>query len=183
MPKAITHEARLQGVGDALSAFLDDVSGLGRKLGGLLVQLPPSLAFDARVAGQFFAMLRRRHAGGVALEPRHASWFTPPVQSLLQRHAVARVAADPAPLPAADQPGGAAAKSRWSYWRWHGSPRMYYSRYEDTALDALAAALLQAARARAPAWCVFDNTAHGHAMEDAARLQACLAEAARGAVR
>jgi len=30
------------------------------------------------------------------------------------------------------------------------------------------------ARARRPAWCMFDNTAHGHAITDALRLQAWL---------
>lgn len=51
---------------------------------------------------------------------------------------------------------------------------MYYSSYEPAALQALAAHLAQAARVRTPAWCIFDNTAHGHAMADAARLQAML---------
>src|SRR5688500_19463080 len=50
LPKTITHEARLHGAGDALTAFFDAVAGLGPKLGGVLVQLPPSLAFDARLA-------------------------------------------------------------------------------------------------------------------------------------
>ena len=70
LPRSITHDARLQGVGDALSAFFDDVAGLGPKLGGVLVQLPPSLAFDARVAERFFAMLRRRCPRSIAATER-----------------------------------------------------------------------------------------------------------------
>jgi uncharacterized protein YecE (DUF72 family) len=80
-------------------------------------------------------------------------------------HHVARVAADPAKVPAAAEPGG------WPglvYHRLHGSPRMYYSPYEDAALDALAASLTSAA---ADAWCVFDNTASGAAAADALRLR------------
>src|SRR5690554_5249594 len=49
LPRQITHEARLLRTGDALTEFFDGVAGLGKKLGGVLVQLPPSLAFDARV--------------------------------------------------------------------------------------------------------------------------------------
>ena len=60
LPRDISHEARLQRCGPLLDRFRDEVSGLGRKLGGLLLQLPPSLAFDARVAETFLAMLRRR---------------------------------------------------------------------------------------------------------------------------
>ena len=171
LPKAITHDARLHGVGDALTRFADEIAGLGSKLGGVLVQLPPSLVHDARLANTFFSMLRRRITAPVACEPRHPSWFVPDVDVLWQRFTVARVAADPPIPPPALDPGGA---GRWNYWRWHGSPRVYYSAYDDTRLNALGAALREHARARTPAWCVFDNTAHGHALTDALRLQALL---------
>ncbi len=173
MPKAITHEARLHAVGPLLSPFTDSIAGLGRKLGGLLVQLPPSLAFDARVANTFFAMLRRRVDAPVACEPRHASWFDPRVDATWQRYDISRVAADPALMAEAAQPGGA---GRWSYWRWHGSPRMYYDAYGESRLMALAHALRQSASRGRPAWCMFDNTAGGHAIADAVRLQQLLAE-------
>jgi uncharacterized protein YecE (DUF72 family) len=163
LPRTVSHDARLQGCGPLLDRFRDEVSGLGRRLGGLLLQLPPSLVFEPRVADTFLAMLRRRFDCALACEPRHASWFAPAVDRLWTRHEVARVAADPALGPAAALPGGSG--KHWRYWRLHGAPRMYYSRYEDTALDALAAQL------KAGDWVVFDNTAHGHALGDAARLQ------------
>lgn len=170
LPRAITHDARLRGVGDALSAFFEQVAGLGRKLGGVLVQLPPSLVFDARTASTFFAMLRRRTAVPVACEPRHASWFQPGASALWARYGVARVAADPARVPEAAGPGG--DSGAWSYWRWHGSPRIYYSPYPDAALSQLAERLRAHGRLRSPAWCILDNTAAGHAVADAAQLQA-----------
>ncbi|HSR65013.1 MAG TPA: DUF72 domain-containing protein [Xanthomonadaceae bacterium] len=171
LPKAVTHDARLRGCGPALSRFMEEASGLGRKLGVLLVQLPPSLAFEPRVADTFFAMLRRRSAVAIACEPRHASWFAPRVDALWRRYAVARVAADPARIPEAAQPGG---WGRGSYFRWHGSPRMYYDAYDDARLQALAQSMRAASGARRSAWCIFDNTAAGHALADAARLQAML---------
>ena len=168
LPKDITHEARLHAVGDALSAFVDQVAGLGSRLGGILVQLPPSLAFDARRANAFFAMLRRRTAAPVACEPRNASWFAPPADGVWTRYGISRVAADPALGAEAARPGGA---GRWSYWRWHGSPRMYYDGYDEPRLQDLAAALKAHATRRRVAWCIFDNTAGGHAIVDALRLQ------------
>ena len=176
LPRQITHDARLYAVGDALTEFFDAVAGLGPKLGGVLIQLPPSLAFDAGLASRFFAMLRRRCDAPVACEPRHASWFDPSLDPLWERFAIARVSADPARLPAASRPGGAAGAARWSYWRWHGSPRIYYSPYDDADLRVLAQALRERGKPRSPAWCLLDNTAHGHAMEDAARLQDMVAQ-------
>lgn len=84
LPKTITHQQRLQSCAPLLDDFLAQAGGLGGKLGCLPVQLPPSLAFDAAVAGDFLRDLRRRHAGPVALEPRHASWFEPPANALLR---------------------------------------------------------------------------------------------------
>lgn len=163
VPRAATHERRLAGAGDVLDRFLGEATQLGDRLGPLLVQLPPSLAFDAAVAEAFFADLRGRFAGGVVVEPRHRSWFTPAATRLVAAHRVARVAADPAVVPAAAEPGG------WDglvYYRLHGSPKVYYSAYDAAYLDALAEKLAAAAR-RAETWCVFDNTADGWAAANA----------------
>lgn len=179
MPKSISHEARLQAAGPLLDRFIDEVSHLQHHLGVLLLQLPPSLAFDARTAATFFAMLRRRTITPVVCEPRHASWFATEADALLQRHGVARVAADPTRHPGGDHPGGADGVR---YWRWHGSPRMYYSAYTDAALSTLATEVHAAHRAGTTCWVVFDNTAHGAATANALRLQALL-EANRAPAR
>ena len=175
LPRRISHGARLVGVDAALARFLDEVAGLGPKLGGILIQLPPSLTLDIHVAEAFFSVLRGRCDAPIACEPRHVSWFQPHAATLWEAYSITRVAADPAKLPEAADPAGPEA-ARWSYWRLHGSPRMYYSRYEDPALQKLATQLLQRGTPDSPAWCIFDNTAAGHAVEDAARLQKLVAQ-------
>ena len=171
LPKAITHAARLADGDAALAAFVEAVAGLGDTLGVLLVQLPPSLAFDAAVATRFFAALAGLTAAPVACEPRHPSWFDAGADALLAAHRVARVAADPARVPAAAEPGG------WDglgYWRLHGSPATYRTSYRDGRLAPLAAVLAASAAAR-PTWCIFDNTASQAAAADARALAALLA--------
>lgn len=159
VPKEITHTRRLADIEEPLERFLAEAGELGEKLGPLLVQLPPSLEWEADVAEAFFTELRERFAGGVVCEPRHATWFTPEGEQLLDRFQVGRVAADPAPVPEAAEPGG------WPglvYYRLHGSPRIYYSGYSAEYLDAVAARL-----ASTGGWCIFDNTAEGEATADA----------------
>jgi len=172
LPKLITHEQRLQRSGAALDRFVDEVGGLGANLGGALVQLPPSLEFDARVADTFFAMLRRRFPWPVACEARHASWFTVTSEAVLTRYRIARVSADPVLHRTA---AVARDNGEWCYWRWHGSPRVYYSDYSERALKTLVADVFAAMAAGASPWIIFDNTAHGHATANAARLQTLLA--------
>jgi uncharacterized protein YecE (DUF72 family) len=168
VPRAITHEQRLVGSGRLLDSFVDEATSLGDSLACVLVQLPPSLAYDARTAGIFFGMLRRRLRCGIACEPRHRSWFEDRVDAMWRRHRIARVAADPAICAEAAVPGG---DPRWRYWRWHGSPEMYYSRYDDEALARLADAVVATPGAPSRKLVIFDNTARGHAAGDAARFQ------------
>jgi uncharacterized protein YecE (DUF72 family) len=169
VPKTMTHEQHLAGCGELLDAFAEEVSGLGGKLGVLLVQLPPKLVLEKRVASGFFRALRRRIDVPVVCEPRHASWFTPDANDWLAERRVARVAADPALLPGSGVPGGWAGLA---YYRWHGSPRIYYSPYDDAALAALGKRLAAHCKRKVPAWCILDNTASGAALGNALALTA-----------
>jgi len=164
IPRAITHDQRLAGSAGLVRDFLAAIAPLGARAGCLLVQLPPSLAFDPRNAGAFFRVLRKRFDRGIAIEPRHASWFESNADRLLNGFEVARVAADPPRAESGGEPGG------WrglAYFRLHGSPRTYYSTYEDDVLDTLAGKLRDLRRRRIPTWCVFDNTTLGAATNNA----------------
>jgi len=168
VPKEITHTRRFVDVVEPLDRFLAETAELGDKRGALLVQLPPSFAYDAARADAFFAAFRARYDGLLACEPRHPTWFEQDADDTLTRAQVTRVAADPALIPAAAVPGG------WRgfvYYRLHGAPRTYYSAYDDATLRAVAARL-QAATA--PAWCIFDNTALDAATANALDLRELL---------
>lgn len=173
LPKAITHERRLVDPDAPLREFFDQCAGLGKRMGCVLVQLPPSLTFDGQVAGRFFDSLASCYPGSVALEPRHASWFSDDVDPWLAERRVARVLADPVRHGAGRAPGG------WPqlvYLRLHGSPRTYYSSYGDEVLRPLADRIALETRAGREVWCIFDNTAGQAAAGDALRLRTALAQ-------
>lgn len=173
-PKTVTHIAKLEETGPALQEFFESIQGLGNKLGPVLVQLPPKLEFDEGLAHEFFSTLRELHEGTVALEPRHASWFTGSADRMLRGFQIARVAADPPKgSDLAANPGG------WPglrYWRLHGAPRTYYSEYDEAWLRAFADRLRSSIHRshQEETWVIFDNTALGHAAANAIWLDTAL---------
>jgi uncharacterized protein YecE (DUF72 family) len=178
LPRTITHERRLADSDDELARFAGAAGELGPKLAWLLVQLPPSFAFEAPVAARFFAAVRRCLGCAVALEARHASWFTPPATALQHDAGVTRVVADP--------PAGADVHLPTTdafYIRLHGAPRMYYSSYADAYLDQMAAAMRAHAARGHPSWCIFDNTAGQAAVPNALTLVRALQGCPRPAPR
>lgn len=164
MPKHITHELRLEKVSAPLNEFSAIVEAFGNKAGPILIQLPPKAAYSS--SGEDF--LHQVHDMGfrqVALEPRHLSWFDPEVNLLLRRLKIARVAADPARAPGDGVPAG---DRQLAYYRWHGSPRIYWSSYSNGCLTRLAQLIDD--QPRSERWVIFDNTAQGAATANALSL-------------
>jgi uncharacterized protein YecE (DUF72 family) len=169
VPKTMTHERSLSDCAALIDRFAEEVGGLGDKLAVLLIQLPPSAVLKKRTADSFFRRLCKILNVPLALEPRHPSWFTPAVESWLTERRIARVGADP--IPRRVLPGsGAARPGGWdglAYYRWHGSPRMYFSDYPVERLRTLRRDVAKLRRAGQTVWCIFDNTGGGHALGDA----------------
>jgi uncharacterized protein YecE (DUF72 family) len=168
-PKQFTHVSALKVEKTELKQFLAEAGTLDTKLGPLLFQLPPKLAFDNATSRRLLTNLRELFDGPVVWEPRHPSWFSPEAESLLTTFHVSRVAADPAIVPDATLPG---AFTDLVYFRLHGSPRKYYSSYSDDYLSKLAKTLGSCNAKNI--WCIFDNTASGAALGNALKLQSRL---------
>ena len=160
MPRSISHQARLRDCELSLQTFLDQVGELGTKLGCLLLQLPPSLAYAPAEALKFFDLLARLHQGRVVCEPRHTSWFQPTVDRVLRERGIARAGADPTRHPRATIPAG---DPHLQYLRLHGSPRIYYDSYPESTLHRIERWLCRPGSRCLQRWCIFDNTALGHA--------------------
>jgi uncharacterized protein YecE (DUF72 family) len=169
MPRSVTHESHLKRCAAEVSRFYEDIAELRPKLAVVLVQLPPSLEFNGRTVRSFFSIVPRLRGTKVVCEPRHPSWFCGAAENALREAGVSRVAADPARCPGAEAPGGL---RRFAYFRWHGAPRLYYSKYSEAQLAAFAAAVTRTNAIES--WCVFDNTARHAAWDDALQFMAAL---------
>ena len=156
-PRFITHMKKLVDARIPLANFLaSGVLALRRKLGPMLWQLPPNLAFDAQLIDAFLALLPRdthaalelarehdhhltgrawlepteRHALRHAVEVRHDSFVDSAFIALLRRHRVALVVADTA----GRWPLLEDVTADFVYVRLHGDEALYSSGYGDAAL-------------------------------------------------
>ncbi|MPZ86137.1 MAG: DUF72 domain-containing protein [Actinophytocola sp.] len=194
----ITHMKRLRDVdGPLANFFASGVLALRAKLGPVLWQLPPTLAFDAALLADFFAMLPRTTAAAAALatrhderlagrawtvadtdrplrhalEVRHPSFTDPAFLDLLRDHDIAVVIADAA----ASWPYLEHVTTGFAYVRLHGSTELYASGYPDEALDEWAARIRGWAADGVDTYAYFDNDAKVAAPRDAMALAARLA--------
>ena len=156
MPKEISHLRAMVDVSKTYKVFLNDIAPLGQKRGPLLIQLPPSLAFENSKFEVAFSDIRAADDGDIVIEPRHKSWKGEDASALLHKYSIGRVLADPAPVwPMKTFDGDT------PYLRLHGSPRVYYSSYKESEITRYASLL------GPNSWCVFDNTASGAATDNA----------------
>ena len=170
VPMAITHDCALAPTLEQVQSFLSEISSLGDKLGPILFQLPPRQRFEEPGARAFFTLFRDLYPKGEAvLEPRHTGWFSPEAGKLLEDFHLARVIADP---PRTSELELSAGHVGLTYYRLHGSPRVYYSSYSRAWLEDLATRVC--AQHDTDVWCIFDNTATGAAFENAVTLTSVL---------
>ncbi|MFC7530737.1 DUF72 domain-containing protein [Actinoplanes sp. GCM10030250] len=128
MSRYLTHIKRLREPAEPVARFLDRASGLGDKLGPVLLQLPPTLKADL---GALDETLRQFPAGvRVAVEPRHETWFTGECEELLRRHGAALCWADRRGRPVTPL----WRTADWAYLRLHEGGAKPWPRYGRRAL-------------------------------------------------
>ena len=160
--KFITHTSRLETPVAPLNRLYKAAAGLGEKLGVILFQLPPSLAFDEALFRHFCISLDPyvRHA----LEIRHPSWINDQVFGLLRELNMALCVADTA----GRYPSCEAMTADFAYVRLHGSRKLYASDYSEEELCTWAEKVNAWNR---DAFIYFDNDFEGRAVNNARRLK------------
>jgi uncharacterized protein YecE (DUF72 family) len=161
----LTHVRRLRDPAPSVALFLDRCRGLGRKLGPVLVQLPPTLKINLGALDETLASFPP--GVRVTVEFRHPSWFVPEVEELLGRHRTA--------LCWSDSRGPRTPLWRtadWGYLRLHQGQANPHPCYGRTALDSWARRLAERFGPAEDVFAYFNNDTSGCAPRDAAVLGA-----------
>ncbi len=154
----ITHIRRLKVEKESVDMFFQRAGLLGEKLGVVLFQLPPSLKYDEGVLLNFLDLLPEGKR--IALEARHASWFSDDVLAHLEAGNIAWTISETA----GRYPMLEAFTSDFTYIRLHGHSQLYRGLYGKQRLEKWLDLVRSSDR---EAFVYFDNTDDGSAARDA----------------
>jgi uncharacterized protein YecE (DUF72 family) len=175
----LTHVRRLRDPAEPVGRLLSAASGLGDRLGPVLLQLPPNLPADPEALdGCLRAFAGWRGPGGgersspaaglsavrVAVEFRHESWWTEQIRELLAGHQAAACWADRLGRPV----GPLWRTADWGYLRFHEGAAQPAPRYGERALRSWAGRIADTWPGGADVFAYFNNDPGGAAVYDAA---------------
>jgi uncharacterized protein YecE (DUF72 family) len=158
----LTHYRRLREPEEPVERLVARAASLGRRLGVVLLQLPP----DLKCVPSDLDRTLRAFGGRVriAVEPRHVSWWNAEVRSLLESHSAALCLADRGSR--AVTPLWRTAD--WAYVRFHFGRAQPSSCYGIRALTTWTRRLSELFGESADGYVYFNNDVHGCAVRDAA---------------
>ncbi|WP_433614844.1 DUF72 domain-containing protein [Dactylosporangium sp. CA-139114] len=131
----LTHVKRLREPEEPVGRLMDRAAGLGRKLGPVLLQLPPTLPADPEALDRTLRAFPR--GVRIAVEPRHDSWWNGDVKAVLTQHDAALCWSDRKGRP--QSPLWRTAG--WGYLRLHEGRATPWPRYGRASLDSWTARL------------------------------------------
>jgi len=164
-PQLITHYKQFNNVQQLLGDFYDTTArGLLEKLGPVLFQLPPRLAYDPDRLARILDCLDPSFAN--VLEFRHPSWWRPEVyEALAQRRVIFCGQSHP------QLPDAVVTTAPALYYRFHGVPDLYRSPYDEGFLRRVANEI-QAQPGVHDAYLYFNNDIDASAIGNAQQMLA-----------
>ncbi len=160
----ITHLKRLNDYETTVPNFLQQLRLLGKKLGPILFQLPPSFQKDENKIAEFLDFLPRNHL--YVFEFRHPSWYSDNIYSLLKKHNCCLCITD---LNGSLSP--LELTSQLVYIRLHGPSKAYRGSYSASQLKNWHQRITDWSSKKLSTYCFFDNDEKGYAIKDAFRLE------------
>ncbi len=163
--KYITHTKRLKEPKEPLERLTEASSGLKKKLGPILFQLPPSLSYDEKIFHGFCQLLNPLQQ--YAVEVRHPSWIDEQAILMLRKYKIAFCISDTA----GRYPFHEVLTADFVYIRLHGSKKLYASEYSEEELETWARKIKNWGK---DTFVYFDNDFGGYAVKNAMRLKGIL---------
>jgi uncharacterized protein YecE (DUF72 family) len=159
VPRLITHYKKFSEVKELLADFYGTTrEGLNEKLGPVLFQLPPNMPFTEEKMQQIIENMDASFQNVV--ECRHASWWNKKVFSAFEKHKISFCSISYPGLP--DE---VTATTDTIYYRFHGTPKLYYSSYPQKTLKKTIDSILKTTVKTV--YVYFNNTAGPGAIENA----------------
>ena len=160
--KGITHFKKFVNCKNEIESFYALVqNGLKEKLGCILFQCPPSLHFSYEKLNTIISSLSIPYKN--VIEFRHKSWFIPQIFEAFNKNNIIFCGQS---YPA-DIPETAIITSPTAYYRFHGKPVLYKSRYDIPQLKQIAEQLKNAPEK----FIYFNNTWGESALHNAQEMQ------------
>jgi len=168
----LTHIRKLRDPAEPVARLLSAAAHLGPKLGPILLQLPPTLTAEPKLLDACLAEFRAAQVR-VAVEPRHASWWTPEIQQILTAYDAALCWADRRGRPITPL----WRTARWGYLRLHEGTADPWPSYGRQALRSWVRRLRQAWPGEEDVYVYFNNDPGGAAVVNSAVFAALAREA------
>jgi len=156
----LTHVRRLRDPADPVARYVERATGLGPKLGPVLLQLPPNLRADTGRLAETLAAFPR--SVRVVVEPRHESWHTDALYELLANHDAALCLWD-----RRSQHGPLEPTAGWCYVRLHEGRTATPPGYGRRALATWVERLTERWGTKVDGYVYFNNDARACAVRDA----------------
>ena len=173
----LSHIKRLREPEEPVARLMERVAALGRKLGAVLLQLPPDLQCEVE---RLDACLACFPAGTrIAVEPRHVSWWNADLRDVLTAHRAALVWADRGSEPVAPL----WRTADWGYLRLHAGGGEAVWPYDAAVLRDWAVRLAETWDDGEVVYAYTNNDPGGAALRDAVTLARLLREQGRSPTR
>jgi uncharacterized protein YecE (DUF72 family) len=163
----ITQAKKLKDCDEPVDRMMSPTRHLGRALGPILYQLPPSFRINLERLEAFLKLLPADLTH--VFEFREKSWYTDATLALLNRYRAGFVVHDFL----------GKASPRWVagdviYVRFHGGLGKYHGRYSEGLLSGWAEWMVQHAAAGRSVWVYFNNDIQAAAIDDAMALKSMI---------
>ncbi|MCS7163997.1 MAG: DUF72 domain-containing protein [Thermodesulfovibrio sp.] len=165
--RQITHFKRLKVDKKLVDETITKYAVLGKKLGVILIQLPPSLKFDRVMIDEFISLLDKKYK--YSIEVRNKTFIDDNFFEVLKMNNIAFCIADSA----GRFPYHEEVTADFIYVRLHGSQRLYASEYTESELIEWAQKLKFWNKT---AYVYFDNDYMGYAVKNALKLKSLLTD-------